>query len=121
MILRDGLFGVGFHWKKSVEVEIRKQPTKFELLFLIPEYFHILRQLCLEAVQLHSVQLVDCARYFDVVRRKLKIPVGAVPVIFVRESTSKDIPPSRYESIPMEQFEYLLREYDKLINACEAV
>src|ERR1035437_10740021 len=40
MILRDGLFGVGFHWKKSVEVEIRKQPTEFELLFLIPEYFH---------------------------------------------------------------------------------
>ncbi len=118
MILRDGLFGVGFNWKKSVEAEIRKQPTEFELLFLIPEYFYLLCQLCLEAVQLHSVQLVDCARYFDAVRRKLNAPVGAVPVIFIGESTSKDIPPSRFESIPMEQFEYLLREYDKLLNAC---
>lgn len=119
MILRDGLFGVGFNWKKSVEAEIRDQPTEFELLFLIPEYLHILRQLCLEAVQLHSMQLAECASYLDAVHRTLKIPMGAVPIIFIGESTSKDIPPSRYESIPMEQFEYLLREYDKLLNSCE--
>lgn len=121
MILRDGLFGAGFDWKKSVEAEIRELPTEFELLFFIPEYFYILCQLCLDVVQLHSVQLAECARYFDVVRSKLEIPVGAVPVIFIGESTSKDIPPSRFESIPMEQFEYLLREYDKLLNTCEPV
>jgi hypothetical protein len=121
MILRDALFEVGFNWKNSVEVEIRKQPTEIELLLLIPEYFHILRQLCLETVHLHSVQLAYCARYFDAVRKKLNVPVGAVPVIFIGESTSKDIPPSRQEIIPLEQFDYLLREYDKLLNACELV
>lgn len=121
IILRDGLFGVGFNWKNSVEAKIREQPAEFELLSLIPEYFHVLRQLCFEAVQLHSVQLAECARYFDAIRRTLKFPMGAVPVIFIGESTSKGIPPSRFESIPMEQFEYLLREYDKLLNACEPV
>ena len=118
MILRDGLFGVGFQWKKPVEAEIRKQPAEFELLRLIPEYFHILRQLCLEAIQLHRERLADCARYFDAVRRILKIPVGAVCVIFIGESASRDFPPSRFKSIPIEQFDYLIREYDKLHNAC---
>ena len=118
MILRDGLFGVGFNWKNSVEEEIRKQPAEFELLYHIPEYFHILRQLCLEAVQLHSVRLAECASYLDAVRRTQKIPAGAVPVIFIGESPSKGIPPSRLEVIPVGQLEYLLREYDKLLNAC---
>jgi hypothetical protein len=73
----------------------------------------------LEAVKLQNPRLAECARYFDAVRRTLKIPVGAVPVIFIGESTSKEIPPSRFEVIPMEQFEYLLREYDQLLKACE--
>lgn len=116
MILRDGLFVGGFNWKKSVEAEIRKQPAEFELLFFIPEYVHILRQLCADAVQLHSAQLIDCAHYLDAVRRTLKVPVEAVPVIFIGVSASKDTPPSRFESIPIEQFEYLLQVYDKLLN-----
>lgn len=120
MILRDGLFGVGFNWKKSVEAKIRKQSTEFELLFLIPEYFHILRQLCLEAVQFQSARLAECASYFDAVRRTQKIPMGAVPVIFIGESHSKGIPPTRFEVLPIGQFEYLLREYDKLLNVYEA-
>lgn len=117
-ILREGLLGVGYDWKK-LQVEIQQQPSEFEVLPLISEYLHSLRQLCLDVVQLHSVQLAECARYFDAVHRTLKTPMGAVPVIFIGESTSKDIPPSRFESIPTEQFEYLLREYDKLLNACE--
>jgi len=86
LILRDGLFGVGYDWNKSVEAEVRKQPPEFELQPLIAEYLHILRQLCLEAVQFQSVRLAMCARYFDAVRRTLKIPMGAVPVIFIGKS-----------------------------------
>jgi hypothetical protein len=119
LLLRDGLLGVGYGWKKSVEAEIQQQPPEFELLPLIPEYFHSLSQLCLVAVQLQSVRLAECARYFDVVRRTLKIPMGAVPVIFIGESSSKEKPPSRVEVFPMEQFEYLLRGYDRLLKACE--
>jgi hypothetical protein len=77
------------------------------------------RQLCLEAVKLQNARLAECVRYFDAMRRTLRIPVGAVPVIFIGESTSKEAPPSRFEVIPMEQFEYLLREYNKLLKACE--
>lgn len=121
LISRDGLFGVGYDWKKSVEAEIRKQPSEFELQPLIAEYLHSLRQLCLEAVKLQGARLAECARYFDAVLRTLKIPMGAVPVIFIGESSSKKIPPSRLEIIPIEQFKYLLREYDKLLNTCELV
>jgi hypothetical protein len=52
-------------------------------------------------------------------RRTLKIQTGAVPDIYIGESPSKGIPPLRLEVIPTEQFEYLLREYDKLLNMCE--
>ena len=100
-------------------MEIRKQPAEFELLSLIPEYFHILCRLCLETVQLHSAQLAECARYFDAIRRTLKIPMGAIPVIFIGEAASKDVPPPRYESIPIEQFSYVLREYDELLKAVD--
>lgn len=117
MISRDGLLGTGYKWGK-LQIEIQQQPPEFELLPLIAEYFHILCQLCLEALQYQSVQLAGCERYFDAVRRKLNVPVGAVPVIFIGESPSKGIPPSRLEVLPIGQFEYLLREYDKLLNAC---
>jgi hypothetical protein len=120
MVLRDGLFNIGHTWTRTAEKRIMEQAApEFELLPLIPEYFHFLSQLCLDAVQLQSVQLVGCASYFDALHRTLKIPTGAVPVIYIGESTSKGIPPSRHEIIPMMQFEYLLREYDKLINMCE--
>lgn len=119
MILRDGLLGSGHEWKEKLKVEIQKQPPEFELLPLIAEYLHSLRQLCLEAVNLQRARLAECARYFDAMRRTLKIPTGAVPVIFIGESPSKGIPPSRLEVIPIERFEYLLREYDKLLNMCE--
>lgn len=118
LILRDELLKDGWNWKK-LQIEIQQQPPEFELLPLITEYLHCLRQLCLEAVQFQSVRLAECAHYFDTMRRSLEIPTGAVPVIFIGESTSKEIPPSRREAIPMEQFEYLLREYDKLLNTCE--
>ena len=118
MILRDGLLGSGHEWKK-LELEIQQQPPEFELLPLIAEYLHSLRQLCLEAVKLQSARLAECARYFDSMRRTLKIQTGAVPVIYIGESPSKGIPPLRLEVIPIEQFEYLLREYDKLLNMRE--
>lgn len=119
MILRDGLLGVGYDWKESVKAEIMRQPPEFDLLPLIPDYFHILRYLCLDAVQLQSLQIAKCASYFDTIHRIFKIPVDAVPVIYIGESSSKGIPPSRLEIIPMVQFEYLLREYNQLLNACE--
>ena len=118
LILRDGLLEDGYDWKK-LQVEIQKQPSEFKLLPLTTEYLHCLRQLCLEAVKFQDARLVECARYFGAVRRTLKIPVGAVPVIFVGESTSKEIPPSRFEVIPMDQFAYLLQAYLQLIKVCE--
>lgn len=118
MLLRDGLIGTRHEWRK-LKVEIQQQPPEFELLPLIAEYFHILCQLCLEALQFQNVRLAECASYFDAVRRTQKIPTGAVPVIFIGESSAKGIPPSRLEVIPIAQFEYLLREYDKLLNAQE--
>ena len=120
MILRDGLLDAGYKWGK-LQVEIKQQPPEFELLPLIAEYFQILCQLCLEALQFQSVRLAECASYFNAVRRTQKIPMGAVPVIFIGESPSKGIPPSRLEVLPIGQFEYLLREYDKLLNACVPV
>lgn len=120
MILRNGLFNTGFTWgKKATERILEQAAPEFELLPLIPEYFHFLSQLCLDAVQLQSVQLAGCASYFDALHRTLKIPAGAVPVIYIGESISKEMPPSRLEVIPMMQFEYLLREYNKLLNMCE--
>lgn len=121
IISRDGLLGARHDWEKKVQVEIQQQPPEFELLPLIEEYFHILCQLCLEAVQFQSARLAECASYFEAVRRTQKIPTGAVPVIFIGESPSKGIPPSRFEVLPIAQFEYLLREYDKLLNTCELV
>ena len=117
MISRDGLLEAGHKWGK-LKVEIQQQPSEFELLPLIAEYFHILCQLCLEALQFQSVRLAECASYFNAVRRTQKIPMGAVPVIFIGKSPAKGIPPSRLEVFPIGQFEYLLREYDKLLNAC---
>lgn len=120
MILRDGLFNNSFNWSKKATQRIQEQAApEFELLFLIQEYFHFLSQLCLDAMQLQNVQLAGCASYFNVLHRKLKIPAGAVPVIYIGDSPSKGIPPSRFEIIPMMQFNYLLREYDKVLNACE--
>lgn len=120
MILRDGLFDIGYNWSEKAKERIMRQAApEFELLPLISEYFHFLSQLCLDAVQLQSVQLAGCASYFDALHRTLKIPAGAVPVIYIGESISKEMPPSRLEVIPMMQFKYLLREYGKLINMCE--
>lgn len=116
-IFRDGLFESGHDWKKSLVDELRKQPPEFELLPFIDEYLSILREICLEAVTLQSSRLAECARYFDVVQKKLQTPIGAVPVIFVGESSSEQTPPSRIEIIPVGQLEFALREYDKLINA----
>jgi len=118
-ILRDGLLADGYDWKK-IRVEIQHQPTEFDLLPLIAGYLRSLCQLCLEAVKLQNVQLVECARYFDAVRRTLDIPMGAVPVIFIGESKLEEMPPSRFEVIPMEQFSYLLQKYKVLLKACEA-
>jgi|GEM_PF-2782737 len=120
MIFRDGLFDIGYNWSEKAKERIMRQAApEFELLPLISEYFHFLHKLCFDAVQLQSIQLTKCASYFDAVHRILKIPVGAIPVIYIGESASKEIPPSRLEVIPMMQFEYLLREYEKLLNACE--
>lgn len=117
MILRDGLLNTGFKWGK-LKVEIQQQPPEFELLPLIAEYFQILCHLCLEVLQFQSPRLAGCGSYFNAVRRTQKIPMGAVPVIFIGKSPSKGIPPSRLEVLPIGQFEYLLRGYDKLLNAC---
>jgi len=117
LISRGSLLGTGFEWGE-LQVGIQQQPPEFELLPLISEYLHSLRQLCLDAVQFQSARLAECASYLDAVRRTQKIPAGAVPVIFIGESPSKGIPPSRLEVIPVGQLEYLLREYDKLLNAC---
>lgn len=117
LMLRDGLLGDGYDWKKLKE-EIQQHPPKFDLLPLTTEYLHSLRQLCLEAVKFQNVRLAECGHYFDAVCRILKIPEGAVPVIFIGEST-KETPPSRYEIIPMEQFKYLIQEYGQILRECE--
>jgi hypothetical protein len=95
-------------------LEIQQKPPEFELLPLITEYLHSLRQLCLAAVKFQNVRLAECASYLQAVRRTMKIPVGAVPVIFVGGSIPNGIPPSLFEVIPMEQFAYILREYEQL-------
>lgn len=117
-ILRDKLFDDGYDWKK-IKKEIQKQHIEFDLLPLTTEYLHCLRQLGLEALKLQNIKLVECARYFEVMRRTLKIPVDAVPVIFVGESINKHEPPSRFEIIPVEQFAYVLKRYNELLNTCE--
>lgn len=118
LISRDELFNDGFDWSKKLRVEIQQQPPMFDLVPLTTEYLHCLRQLCLEAVKFQNARLAECVHYFDAVCRILKIPEGAVPVIFIGEST-KETPPSRYEIIPMEQFKYLIREYGQILRECE--
>ena len=61
-------------------------------------------------------RLALCNHYFEVLSRTLKIPAGAVPVMFLGESTPKGVPPSRFEVIPMEQFGYLLRKFEQYVR-----
>lgn len=117
-IMRDGLLSDGYDWGK-IKKEIQRQPTEFDLLPLIEDYLHCLCQLCLEAVKLQNFKLAECARYFDVIRKLLGIPVGSVPVMYVGDSDSAGIPPLNFEVIPMEQFSYLLNKYNLLLKACE--
>jgi len=120
LIVRDGLLNDGYDWKK-LRVEIQQQPAVFDLLPLIAEYLCCLRQLCLEAVKPQFERLVLCHHYFDAVTRTLKIPAGAIPVVFVGESASKGVPPSRIEIIPMEQFRYLLFKLNQIREASETM
>lgn len=116
-ILRDGLLGDGYKWGK-LQAEIQHQPPVFDLLPITLEYLNCLRRLCLDAVRYQDVQLAECGRYFDVVCRTLKIPVGAVPVLFIGETT-KSSPPSRHELIPFEQFKLIIRKYVQLLKDCQ--
>ncbi|MBJ6728022.1 hypothetical protein [Geomesophilobacter sediminis] len=107
LIVTEQLISSGHNWKK-LTAQIEQQPNVFDLLPLASEYLQCLRQLCLEASRPQMERLAICDHYFNVLRNTLKIPPGAVPVIFVGESASKGKPPSRHEVIPMEQFSHLL-------------
>jgi hypothetical protein len=117
LIFRDGLLGDGYKWGK-LKVEIQQQPPIFDLLPITSEYLDCLRRLCLEALKYQDTRLAECGRYFDVVCRTLKIPPGAVPVLFIGEPT-KATPPSRHEVIPMEQFKFIIRQYGQLLKTCQ--
>lgn len=113
-IFRDGLLGNGYNWGK-LQVEIQQQPAVIDLLPIASEYLNCLRRLCLEAVKYQDERLEECGRYFDVVCKTLKIPAGAVPVLFIGEPT-KETPPSRHEVIPMEQFKFVIQHYGQLLR-----
>jgi hypothetical protein len=107
--------GRNFEWKSS------SNPLSLICCHspLAEEYLHGLRQICLAAVKFQSMRLTVCGKYFDAWRSTMNMPVGAIPMVCIGESASpKETPPSRYELIPMEQYQYLLREYDQLIKAC---
>ena len=118
LILRDELLNDGYNWKK-LQPEIKQQPMEFNLLPLADEYLHGLRQICLDALKLQSNQLTLCGKYFDAWTSTMNMPVGAIPVIYTGVSKSpEDVPPSRFDVLPMEQYQYILREYSQLVKAC---
>lgn len=117
LVSRDGLLEDGYKWGK-LRGEIQQQPSVFDLLPIASEYLDCLRCLCLEAIKYQDERLAECGHYFDVMCRTLKIPSGAVPVLFIGEST-KAAPPSRHEVIPLEQFKFLLRLYGQLLKSCQ--
>lgn len=118
LIVRDELLANGYDWKK-LRVEIKQQPPEIDLLPLAKEYLHGLRQICLEAVKIQSDQLALCGQYFDAWRSMMHMPVGAIPVVYIGESASpNEVPPSKLELIPMEQYQYLFRKYEQLVKAC---
>lgn len=114
LILRDGLLSVGYKWGK-LQMDLLKQPSEFDLLPLCGEYFATLRSLCLSALRLQDLRLAECARYFDTVKRILQIPVGALPIVVLGDP-KPGIPPSRFSVIPMDQFEWLLRHYESMLE-----
>ena len=118
LILRDELLGAGYDWKK-LKTEIKQQPPEIDLLPLAEEYLHGLCQICLDALKLQSTQLTLCGQYFDAWIGTMNMPVGAIPVVYIGVSDSpENVPSSRYDIIPMEQYQYILREYDQLVKAC---
>lgn len=118
IVLRDKFLEAdGRNYMKSSREGIQEQPPEFDLLPFITEYLHHLRRLCLETIWFQNVQLVECLKFLEAITSKN--PEGVMPVIFIGESRSIDLPPEKFELIPIEELKYILREFDRLINACE--
>jgi hypothetical protein len=118
LILRDELLDNGYDWKK-LRHEIKQHPPEIDLLPLAKEYLHGLRQIGLEAVKYQTEQLALCGQYFDAWKSMMHLPAGAIPVVYIGESASpNEVPPSRFDLIPMEQYQYLLSKYEQLVKAC---
>ena len=113
LVLRDKLLAESFNWK-SVRPEIESQSKQFDLLPLVDDHFESMQQLCLAAIQLQSSRLQECVRYLETWIRLLKLPVDAIPVIFVGESKSPDNPPSDMEYIPVTQLTRIQKIYKSL-------
>ena len=119
LMSRDGLLTTGYNWKKRLRDDIEQQQPTFEILPLVSQYMKDLRRLCLEAVKYEEARLANCARYLDVLRTKLQVPEGAIPVVFVGDSKSKEVPPAKCEWIPMGQFVWLVKRFAEAARLLE--
>lgn len=119
VMMRDKLLEDGKDfWDSSTKKELINQPPEFDLLPFITKYLQHMRQLCLKAIWIQNIKLVRLNNYLDTITSKN--PVDTIPVIYTGESKSEDFPPSKVDFIPIEEFKYLLREFDRLITICEA-
>ncbi|MGZ3181682.1 MAG: hypothetical protein ACXU8N_04500 [Telluria sp.] len=111
---RDELLSSSFNWKK-LKSEISSLPASFEIGPMLRDYIAALRKLCLSAIDMHSLQLADCARYFQKLHILYRIPEDAIPTICVYEHEVNG-PPQRHEQVPARQLQFILTCYDQLLN-----
>jgi hypothetical protein len=89
---RDHLLTTWSKWKPILKKELEKQPPQFDLLPLLDEELNWLRELCCGVFSARVDSIRTCLAYLITLLRMIQPPPGAIPVLWVGESTAPGVP-----------------------------
>ena len=117
-ILRDKLLGTSFDWKSSRKT-LEEQAQKFDVLPLLVEQRSIANRLFSVAIATQAIPLAECSRYIDVLLALIRLPSGAVPVVFIGDSLDPKFPPKGWELVPVQQLRSLAEAHRRALSLAD--
>jgi hypothetical protein len=99
---RDELLARWPEWGTTVKRDLEGQSPRFELLPLLDEEIGWMNELFRGVIERKSNELRSSSEYLLALLRLIRAPLGAVPVLWVGDSTAPNTPPPGMEVPPFE-------------------
>lgn len=95
-------------WGK-VRHELERISSKLEILPLIKDAATSVDELCCSILKERADELIRCSDYLHRVCSMLKLEPGAIPVIWVGENATAELPPRNMEIVPIDELRLIVR------------